>query len=94
MAEWQSAMSSREFAEWLAFFRLQPYGEMREDFRFARLMALLANVNRDPDTSREFTHEDFMPKFEDPEPDEPDDDQRQAVAMKIDAYFSALAAMK
>lgn len=64
MAELQSAMSSQEFGEWMAFFQLQPYGEWRQDFRTANLMALIANVNRDPKKSKEFTPQDFMPDFE------------------------------
>ncbi len=57
-------MSSREFTEWMAFFQLQPYGEWRADFRTASLMALIANVNRDPNKSKEFTPQEFMPTFE------------------------------
>lgn len=48
----------------MAFFQLQPYGEWRADFRAASLMALIANVNRDPKNSKEFTPQDFMPDFE------------------------------
>lgn len=57
-------MSSREFTEWMSFFQLQPYGEWRADFRTASLMALIANVNRDPNKDKEFTPQDFMPNFE------------------------------
>lgn len=64
MAEWQTAMSSCEFSEWMAFFQLQPYGEWRADFRTASVMALIANVNRDPKKTSEFTPQDFMPDFE------------------------------
>lgn len=57
-------MGSREFSEWMAFFQLQPYGEWRADFRTASLMALIANVNRDPNKSKEYAPQDFMPDFE------------------------------
>lgn len=57
-------MGSREFTEWMAFFQLQPYGEWRADFRTASLMALIANVNRDPNKSKEFSPQDFMPDFD------------------------------
>lgn len=57
-------MSSREFAEWMAFFRIQPFGEWRGDFRTANVMALIANVNRDQKKSIEFSAQDFMPDFE------------------------------
>lgn len=64
MAEWQARMSSKEFAEWMAFYRIQPFGERRADFRFGSLQALMANVNRDPKKSKEFTPDMFTPDFE------------------------------
>lgn len=99
-------MSSREFAEWKAFFALQPYGEWRNDYRTASLMALLANLWRGKDDPVR-TPEEFMPRFSpeeegehagSPQPDDEESDEdaevekKMNVAMKIDAYFSALAA--
>ena len=66
VAQLQREISSREFAEWLAFYRLEPFGEERADLRMAVLAALIANVNRNPKKRRVFTPEDFMPKFEPP----------------------------
>jgi hypothetical protein len=80
-------MSSREFAEWTAFFQLQPYGEWRADYRMACLMALIANVNRDPKSSRAYEPQEFMPQFDAAE----NASDQDLVAMKVDAYFSALA---
>ncbi len=58
-------MSSHEFAEWMAFFQLQPYGEARADFRNASLMALIANVmTRTKDSDPIKTPGEFMPDFE------------------------------
>lgn len=56
-------MSSREFAEWMAYFRLEPFGEARADWRAAMLAALIANVNRDPKRGKPFRIADFMPEF-------------------------------
>ena len=39
-------MSSRLFAEWMAYFDLEPWGEIMADARNASLMALLANIHR------------------------------------------------
>lgn len=65
MAEWQAVMSSREFAEWMAFFQLQPFGDRRADFRNASLMALISNVmTRTKDSDPVKTPEEFMPDFE------------------------------
>lgn len=41
-------MAYTEFVEWLAFAAIEPLPAARADLRTARLMALLANVNRDP----------------------------------------------
>jgi hypothetical protein len=65
VAEWQRMMSSHEFAEWMAYFQLQPFGEWRRDFRNASLMALIANVmTRSKDSDPVKPTEDFMPDFE------------------------------
>ena len=56
-------MSSREFTEWLAYARLEPFGPEADDQRMAQLMALIANVNRDPKRRKvPFTPDDFMPQ--------------------------------
>lgn len=57
-------MSSQEFAEWMAFFQLQPFGEWRSDFRNANLMALITNVmTRSKDSDPVKPAQDFMPDF-------------------------------
>ncbi len=58
----QGEITSREFAEWLAYYRLEPFGEERADLRSARLMALLAQINGDG--RMEYSAADFMPDFE------------------------------
>ena len=47
----------------MAFFEIEPFGEIVEDGRFARLMCLIANINRDPKKSRKFSPKDFMPSY-------------------------------
>jgi hypothetical protein len=47
----------------MAFYQLEPFGDEAEDWRMAQLLALIANVNRDPKKRRRpFTPEEFMPK--------------------------------
>lgn len=75
--ELQVRMSSREFAEWQAFARLDPFGPARADLRMANQMALFAEVHRDrKKRSKAFTPADFMFEFDseavpDPEPPSP-----------------------
>ena len=40
--------SSRELAEWEAYARLEPFGELRRDGMIGQLTAVLANVFRGP----------------------------------------------
>lgn len=48
---------------WLAYSRLEPFGAEADDARMAQLMALIANVNRDPKKRRTpWTAEDFLPR--------------------------------
>ena len=68
----QEEISSREFAEWLAYNRLEPWGQERADLRAAIIAATVANCNRGSDT-RPFAAKDFMPDFSRPEgPDDAD----------------------
>jgi len=58
-------MSSREFAEWWAYYQLDPFGPERADLRNAALMALIAEMFRDPKKrGKPFEPEDFMPSFD------------------------------
>ena len=55
-------MSSHEFAEWIAYYNLEPFGDELAlmDNHFASLQALIANVNRDPKKRRKaFELDDF-----------------------------------
>lgn len=61
--EAQNRVSSREFTKWIAEYKRNPWGEQREDIRFSALMALLANLWRDPKRHpKPYSWEDF--KFE------------------------------
>ncbi len=46
----------------MAYYRLEPFGSDADDWRMAQLLALIANVNRDPKRRpRPFEPEEFMP---------------------------------
>jgi hypothetical protein len=58
-------MSSREFAEWMAYYELEPFGEERADLRSAIVASTVANAHRDPKRRRKpFRPLDFMPRFD------------------------------
>jgi hypothetical protein len=56
-------MSSHEFTEWQAEFRLDPFGEERDDYRMAIMTCTFANIHGRKKGKRAFTPQDFMPKF-------------------------------
>ena len=52
----------------MAFARIEPIGQAREDYRLAYLMAFLANVltarsRKNKEKPRVFEPQDFLPKF-------------------------------
>jgi hypothetical protein len=53
-------LTSRQIAEWHAFYNLEPFGWREEWRRVAMIAAVIANVNRGKAT-RPFRESDFMP---------------------------------
>lgn len=60
VGELQQRMSAREFAEWIAYYQLDPFGEERADLRVATLTALTANIYKKKGKP-DFKPQDFMP---------------------------------
>lgn len=84
------SLSGREFMEWMAYAEIEPFGEERADLRMAILAALIANVHRDPEKTKPFGPEDFMPRFDGAGRKEvPALDKAQAIAA-IRSYFLAM----
>lgn len=63
--EWGLAhVSSRELAEWAAYYQSDPFGDERADLRAGIVASVIANVNRDAKKrAKPFEPGDFMPKF-------------------------------
>lgn len=55
-------MDSQEFCDWLAYDRVDPFGESRADLRTALLASIIANVNRGKNQPP-FKIEDFLLDF-------------------------------
>ncbi len=85
VARAQREISSREFAEWMAYDRIDPIGRDRDDWRAVFLATLLANIHR-PKGKRPYRLKDFWPRWDNTEPDE------EELARKIKAAMGALAA--
>ena len=42
----QEEISPQEFREWIAYYRLSPFGAEREDLRAGQVAAMLGNIHR------------------------------------------------
>lgn len=60
VAQAQQEVSSAEFNEWMAYYRIEPWGERMADIRMGMLASVIANVNRDP-KQKPYKPGDFMP---------------------------------
>ena len=52
-----------QFAEWMAYSTLEPWGEERDDLRMGIVASTIANVNRGKN-SKPLKPQDFIPSFE------------------------------
>lgn len=57
-----------QFAEWMAFSTLEPWGQDRDDLRMGIVASTIANANRGKNT-KAYSPRDFIPSFE-PETEE------------------------
>lgn len=46
MAELNLTMSAREFAQWMDYFRSEPFGPVRDNLHAGQVTAMLFNANR------------------------------------------------
>ena len=56
-------ISSAQFAEWMAYSRLEPWGEDRDDLRMGIVASVIANSNRGKG-KKPYKPQDCMPDFE------------------------------
>lgn len=62
-------MTANEFAEWMAFARLEPFGAHVDYHRAGVVAATVANTQRDPKRRPQpFQARDFIPRFGPPPP--------------------------
>ena len=78
----QQEIDAREFAEWIAFGNLEPFGEERADWRIAQLCTLVANMFRGK--GRMARMRDFMLRPKAPRKQTP-----QEIAAVMRAYTAA-----
>jgi hypothetical protein len=62
-------ISSEQLSEWMAYNKLEPWGEERADLRAGIVASVIANSNRGKN-QKAFKPQDFMPSFEPEDPEE------------------------
>ena len=67
-------MTSAQFAEWMAYGQLEPWGEERADLRAGIIASTQANSMRGK-KGKPFKPQDFMPRYE------PEDEEATAAMM-------------
>ncbi len=60
-----SEISSPQWAEWIAYFRLEPFGENRKDWRAALIASTVARYNSTK--PNQIKIKDFIPNFDESE---------------------------
>lgn len=88
-----SRCDSRQFAEWQAYYQLEPWGEERADLRAGIIASTIANVNRGKG-QRAFTPSDFMPEFNPKPKQRMSAEQMAAVMTKFTRLHNAREARK
>jgi hypothetical protein len=63
-------ISSRELAEWIEYYKVEPFGQERADLQAGVVASTIANVNRDK-KSKVYKPGDFLLKFEEETPPSP-----------------------
>jgi Protein of unknown function (DUF4035) len=99
VGELLDSISGPELLQWSEYYAVEPFGEMRDDFRSAQVCAILANSNRDRKARPEpFALTDFLLfRQADPEPETASDpDEGATVKPEFVAWLfvSALGAEK
>jgi hypothetical protein len=56
-------LTAKQFRDWEIYASLEPFNELRQDYRIASLAVLHANLHRDPKTTP-YTIEQFLLNFE------------------------------
>jgi hypothetical protein len=73
VAELEATLSSAEWAEWLALYRLEGWGEVQADYRTGLIVSTLANVHRARGT-KAFQPQDWFASLRPPPPPAAPDD--------------------
>lgn len=83
-------LSAAQFAEWAAFFKIEPDADFRSDQLAAETLSMLGNIHR-KEEAEEFTPIDFLPWVQRDMPPKEEVEQRMDVKtqnMQLKALFN------
>lgn len=86
VAQAQLVISSREFAEWRAFYQIEPFGEKRSDMQAAHIASAIFDVMA-PKKNGRWKWWEVMPIWEDPTPRVQTMDEQLALVKELHAAF-------
>lgn len=76
---------SKEFALWVAYYRIDPWGESRADLRTGIVASTVANVGT---RDSRFKPSDFIPKFDRKQSEQVDEPQsEEEMKRQLDAFI-------
>jgi len=61
----ECGMTAKRFIEWEVYARLEPFNELRADYRSARIAATVANMMGRGKDQKAYTDDDFLLKWRD-----------------------------
>jgi len=64
------SLTAKQFMEWEHYARLEPFNELRDDYRAASIVQMIANVNRGKE-QKPYALQDVLIKFGEQEEDRP-----------------------
>lgn len=86
VSELDARMSSREFAEWMVYFQIEPFGPAREDYRAALISTVIANSS-----GNKMSPDDFIKPFEVEKEEVVAEDEFNSKQLQMMNIFKAMA---
>tara|TARA_B110000908_G_C10121341_1_gene387751 strand:+ start:376 stop:648 length:273 start_codon:yes stop_codon:yes gene_type:complete len=87
VSELDARMTSREFAEWMIYFQIEPFGPARQDYHAALISTVVANSS-----GNKMSPNDFIKPFEvvNRVPEVIDEDEFSAKQLQMMSIFKAM----
>lgn len=87
------SITGKQFIELLAYKRMEPFRELRADYRAASIVQMIANVNRGK-KQKAYAIQDFLLKFGEQQAAKKQTWQQQLTLMKLLAAAYAVESVK